>query len=126
MKPGEIVCDGFIPRRLLPAGCHETVFRQQSGARMNYLIVISNVYGKYALWINIIIAAFALLSAIRFFLFLKGKETLRTRLIEALSVFAIWLPFDDPVKDYKDEELRHRAFLRKRKNRKPGHLTDEM
>ena len=93
---------------------------------MYYLFILSDFYRQYALWINTIGAVFAIISAIRLFLYLRGKEKAGSRWLSALGALFTWTPFDDPVRDHKRAEEEHQEFLRKRKNRKPGHLTDEM
>lgn len=84
------------------------------------------LYEKTALWFNIGFLICGAIAGIRLYRYLKGKEPWWSRLWSSLDTFWSWLPGDDPIKEREVAKEEHKRFLERRRNRKPGNLTDEM
>jgi hypothetical protein len=95
-----------------------------------YWTAISDYYQQNEPVINVLMFICSLILAVRYFFYLKGKERTGSRIWSFFDVLTTWLPTSDPVEEdkqaRKDSEAERRAFLNKRKARKPGNLTDEM
>ncbi|MEM9965679.1 MAG: hypothetical protein AAGC58_10075 [Asticcacaulis sp.] len=62
----------------------------------------------------------------KLFRFLRGRMGLGGRIFEAVDEALSWLPGYSRIEDHKRADAERKVFLERRKNRKPGQITDEM
>lgn len=93
---------------------------------MEFYIELVGLYQQSKWLINAFLVVGGIVAGYKLFHFLRGRVGLGGRIFEAVEEALSWLPGFSKIEDYKRADAERKAFLKRRKNRKPGQITDEM